>query len=59
MPRKRDAQDGPRPRPASGRGRDEGVVGIFKRAAGGYGFVRPLDAPAGDRSKDVHVAARR
>ena len=57
MPRKRDAQDGPRPRPASGRGRDEGVVGIFKRAAGGYGFVRPLDAPAGDRSKDVHVAA--
>lgn len=40
--------------PAAGRG---GVVGVFKRAAGGYGFVRPLDAPAGDKSQDVHVAA--
>ncbi len=37
--------------------RDDGVVGIFRRTAGGYGFVRPLDAPAGDRSHDVHVAA--
>ncbi len=33
-----------------------GVVGVFKRAAGGYGFVRPLDAPA-DRSQDIHIAA--
>ena len=57
MPRKRDGHDGPRPRPAAGRGRDEGVVGIFKRAAGGYGFVRPLDAPPGDRAQDIHVAA--
>jgi ribonuclease R len=38
-------------------GRDDGVVGTFRRMAGGYGFVRPLDAPAGDRSRDVHVAA--
>ncbi|MFM8290178.1 MAG: ribonuclease R [Planctomycetia bacterium] len=57
MPRKRDGHDGPRPRPAAGRGRDDGVVGIFKRAAGGYGFVRPLDAPPGDRAADIHVAA--
>ncbi|MFM8735529.1 MAG: ribonuclease R [Pirellulales bacterium] len=35
----------------------EGVVGVFRRAAAGYGFVRPLDAPAGDRSADIHVPA--
>ena len=47
-----------RPKPEkSRRGRDEGVIGVFKRAAGGYGFVRPLDAPAGDRSGDIHIAA--
>ena len=57
MPRNRDGHDGQRPRSKSARDRDEGVIGIFKRAAGGYGFVRPLDAPAGDRSRDVHVAA--
>ena len=33
------------------------VVGIFRRAAGGYGFVRPLEAAAGDRSGDIHVTA--
>jgi ribonuclease R len=33
------------------------VVGVFRRAAGGYGFVRPQDAAAGDRSGDVHVTA--
>jgi ribonuclease R len=33
------------------------VVGIFRRAAGGYGFVRPLEAAAGDRSGDIHIAA--
>ena len=33
------------------------VVGIFRRAAGGYGFVRPLEATAGDRSGDVHISA--
>ena len=47
-----------RPKPEkSRRGRDEGVIGVFKRAAGGYGFVRPLDAPAGDRSADIHISA--
>ena len=33
------------------------MVGIFRRAAGGYGFVRPLEAAAGDRSGDIHIAA--
>jgi ribonuclease R len=33
------------------------VVGIFRRAAGGYGFVRPLEAAAGDRSGDIHISA--
>jgi ribonuclease R len=47
--RRPTAPDRPRPR--------AGVVGIFRRAAGGYGFVRPLDAAAGDRSGDIHVAA--
>ncbi len=37
--------------------RRDGVVGIFRRAAGGYGFVRPLEAAAGDRSGDIHIAA--
>ena len=47
-----------RPKPEkSRRGHGEGVIGVFKRAAGGYGFVRPLDAPAGDRSADIHIAA--
>jgi len=32
-------------------------VGIFRRAAGGFGFVRPLGAAAGDRSGDIHIAA--
>ncbi|MCE2727771.1 MAG: hypothetical protein LW698_13490 [Planctomycetaceae bacterium] len=57
MPRQRDGQDQPRRQAAAGRSRNDGVVGIFKRAAGGYGFVRPLDAPAGDRGQDIHVAA--
>ena len=47
-----------RPNPVRSRGRAaDDVVGVFRRAAGGYGFVRPLDAAAGDRSGDVHVAA--
>ena len=37
--------------------RRDDVVGIFRRAAGGYGFVRPLAAAAGDRSGDIHIAA--
>jgi len=43
--------------PAAGAGRRGDVVGVFRRAAGGYGFVRPLDAAAGDRTGDIHVAA--
>ena len=58
MPRKRDGGERtPRKPVRQGRDRDDGVVGVFRRAAGGYGFVRPLDAAAGDRSTDVHVSA--
>jgi len=39
--------------PAAGR---DDVVGVFRRAAGGYGFVHPLSAAAGNRDGDVHVA---
>ena len=46
-----------RPKPEKQRGRDDGVVGVFRRAAGGYGFVRPLGAATGDRSGDIHIAA--
>ena len=48
-----------RPKPAKPpqRSRDDSVVGVFKRAAGGYGFVRPEGATAGDRTADIHVAA--
>jgi ribonuclease R len=56
MARKHDraARTKPPGTPATDRG---GVSGVFRRAAGGYGFVRPLDAPAGDKSHDIHVAA--
>ncbi|MFM7035977.1 MAG: RNB domain-containing ribonuclease, partial [Planctomycetia bacterium] len=33
------------------------VTGVFRRAVGGHGFVRPLEAAAGDRTGDIHVAA--
>ena len=36
------------------------VTGIFRRAAGGYGFVRPLDAqPAAGRESDIFIPLRR
>ncbi len=35
------------------------VVGVFKRASGGYGFVHPDGFAAGDRSADVHITAHR
>jgi ribonuclease R len=38
-------------------GSEGDVTGIFRRAAGGYGFVRPDTALPGDRSTDIHVAA--
>ena len=52
-----------RPKPAKPvrgsrpRGSEGDVTGIFRRAAGGYGFVRPDTALPGDRSTDIHVAA--
>ncbi len=51
MPPKRPPRGVPRDRS----GGPDDVVGVFRRAAAGYGFVRPLDAPAGDRSADVHI----
>jgi ribonuclease R len=39
----------------AGGARDD-VLGVFRRAAGGYGFVHPLAAAAGNRDSDVHVA---
>jgi ribonuclease R len=49
---RQSARGGPGDRP-----RDGGTVGVFRRAAGGYGFVRPLDAVHGDRSGDIHISA--
>ena len=46
-----------KPRPRGRPPRSDDVVGVFRRAAGGFGFVRPLDAAAGDRSTDIHVTA--
>jgi len=40
-------------KPAGGR---DDVIGVFRRAAGGYGFVHPLTAAAGSREGDVHIA---
>lgn len=35
------------------------VVGVFKRASAGYGFVHPDGFAVGDRSADVYVTAQR
>jgi ribonuclease R len=32
-------------------------VGVFRRAAGGYGFVRPEGALPGDRTGDIHITS--
>ena len=57
MPRNRSGHDRQRHRPLAGKDRDDGITGVFRRAAAGYGFVRPLDAAAGDRSTDIHIPA--
>jgi len=54
MAKKRPQSSGRPPRPGR---RDDGVTGVFRRSAGGHGFVRPLDAPPGDRSQDIHIPA--
>jgi len=54
MPKRSKAVPGTRPRRGH---RDAGVIGVFRRSAGGGGFVRPSDATAGDRSQDIHIAA--
>jgi len=54
MGRARHSDSAPTDRPSGNRG---DVVGVFRRAAGGYGFVRPLEAAAGDRSGDFHISA--
>ena len=57
MSKKREREPAGPSRPGRRPGRSDGVVGVFRRAAGGFGFVRPLDAAAGDRGQDIHVAA--
>ena len=43
--------------PSRTQSRDGDVTGVFRRAAGGYGFVRPAGATPGDRSGDIHISA--
>lgn len=39
---------------------DEGIVGKFKRAAGGFGFVRPVNTPrSAERTQDIFIPAVR
>ena len=45
------------PAPSRPQRRDGDVTGVFRRAAGGYGFVRPAGALPGDRSGDIHISA--
>jgi ribonuclease R len=48
----------PKPEKPAGRGGRSGdIVGVFRRASGGYGFVRPEGALPGDRSGDLHISA--
>lgn len=35
------------------------IVGRFSRAAGGYGFVRPENSTASDRSDDIYISHRK
>ncbi len=56
MSRQRPHRQPPGGRPPRG-GRGGDVVGTFRRAAGGYGFVRPAGSQPGDRSGDIHVSA--
>ena len=35
------------------------VVGVFRRTAGGYGFVRPAHGAPGDEVSDVYIPAKR
>jgi ribonuclease R len=55
-PARSPAEQPPRPR-GRGPGRSGDVTGVFRRAAGGYGFVRPEGALPGDRSGDIHVTS--
>jgi ribonuclease R len=58
--RPRNANGGSNRSTTTGGGREprgDDVVGVFRRAAGGYGFVRPLEAAAGDRTGDIHISA--
>ena len=57
MTRQRPKPEQPAARGTRPRGRDGDVTGVFRRAAGGYGFVRPEGALPGDRSGDVHISA--
>lgn len=36
-----------------------GIVGVYSRAAGGYGFVRPRGTPNSDRANDVYIPVGR
>jgi ribonuclease R len=53
-PEKRGGRGGGR---RSNAGSAGDVTGTFRRATGGYGFVRPEGALPGDRSTDIHVSA--
>jgi ribonuclease R len=58
MAKKRPRPPGrPTGRPPRPGRRDDGVTGVFRRSSGGHGFVRPLDAPPGDRSQDIYIPA--
>ncbi len=39
----------------SGSTRSDEIVGVYRRASAGYGFVSPDGSPAGDRSQDVFI----
>ena len=39
--------------------RRQSTHGRFRRAAAGFGFVRPQTAPPGDRSQDIYIPAKK
>ena len=47
------------PEPESASEQRSATTGVFRRAAGGFGFVKPQNAPPGDRSQDIFIPARK
>ena len=58
LPQPESAGQQPAGRHAAGR-HGSAATGVFRRASGGFGFVKPENSPPGDRSQDIFIPARK